>query len=95
MSCCSHFAFSKHTTQKIRAIGIQIDVQQLCCDAMVRWFLQNRRVSQTDPNPSFEFLQSGRMFSHEIAVFRFYEAAVRGLRQSVMKSHSAKGKRPE
>ena len=68
--------------QKLGEIGIQIGVQQICCDAMVRWFLQNRRVSQNDPNPSVGFLRSGPTLSYDIFVFRFYEAAVRDLRQS-------------
>ncbi len=37
-----------------------------------------------NPNPSVEFLRSGPTLSYDIFVFRFYEAAVRDLRQSAI-----------
>ena len=40
-----------------------------------------------DPKTSVEFLRSGPTLSYDIFVFRFYEAAVRELRQSAIKSH--------
>jgi hypothetical protein len=40
--------------------------------------------SGPDPNPSVEFLRSGQTLSYDILVFRFYEAAVRDLRQSAI-----------
>jgi hypothetical protein len=40
--------------------------------------------SHSDPNPSVEFLRSDPTLSYDILVFRFYEAAVRDLRQSAI-----------
>ena len=45
--------------------------------------------SRPDPNPSVEFLRSGPTLSYDILVFRFYEAAVRDLRQSANSSPSS------
>jgi hypothetical protein len=42
------------------------------------------RIHTIDPKPSVEFLRSGPTLSYDIFVFRFYEAAVRDLRQSAM-----------
>jgi len=42
------------------------------------------RLAPPDPNPSVEFLRSGPTLSYDIFVFRFYEGAVRDLRQSAM-----------
>ena len=45
------------------------------------------RTRTSDPNPSVEFLRSGPTLSYHIFVFRFYEAAVRDLRQSAITGH--------